>query len=132
MYSDQHVHLNYVLMTDLLIAMPTAGGVYYWCFKLADQNWGPFAAWMAGYTYLVGLLAVNMTLAYGGAQFIIGMIAMGEGTYPQGAYVGIYVGLLILAALVNLLGTGATGIINKFIGKILTTFINRSIKNPLY
>ncbi|KAH8554093.1 amino acid/polyamine transporter I [Umbelopsis sp. PMI_123] len=43
------------------------------------------------------------------------MVAMGEGTYPQGAYVGIYVGLLILAALVNLLGTKATGIINKFI-----------------
>ncbi|KAG2180557.1 hypothetical protein INT44_003561 [Umbelopsis vinacea] len=102
-------------MAEIVSAMPTAGGVYYWCFKLADQNWGPFAAWMAGYTYLVGLLAVNMTLAYGGAQFIIGMIAMGEGTYPQGAYVGIYVGLLILAALVNLLGTGATGIINKFI-----------------
>lgn len=105
------------------IAMPTAGGVYYWCFRLADKNWGPFAAWMAGYTYLVGLLAVNMTLAYGGAQFILGMVAMGEGTYPQGAYVGIYVGLLVLAALVNLLGTGATGIINKFIGKILTICI---------
>lgn len=74
---------------------------------------------MAGYTYLIGLLAVNMTLAYGGAQFIVGMVGVGTGNYsqPEGAYVGIYVGLLILAAFVNLLGTKATGYINKFIGK---------------
>ncbi|CAM0142046.1 unnamed protein product [Umbelopsis sp. WA50703] len=104
-------------MAEIVSAMPTAGGVYYWCFKLSNEKYGPFAAWMAGYTYLIGLLAVNMTLAYGGAQFIIGMVGIGTGNFiqPEGAYVGIYVGLLVLAGVVNLFGTKVTGIINKFI-----------------
>lgn len=104
---------------SLLKAFPSAGGVYYWSYKLSNEKYGPFAAWMAGYTYLIGLLAVNMTLAYGGAQFIIGMVGLGTGNYsqPEGAYVGIYVGLLIFAALVNFMGTKVTGFINKFLGK---------------
>ncbi|CAO3673113.1 unnamed protein product [Umbelopsis vinacea] len=104
-------------MAEIVSAFPSAGGVYYWSYKLSNEKYGPFAAWMAGYTYLIGLLAVNMTLAYGGAQFIIGMVGLGTGNYsqPEGAYVGIYVGLLIFAALVNFMGTKVTGFINKFL-----------------
>jgi hypothetical protein len=29
-------------------------------------------AYMAGYVYLIGLITAGMTLAYGGAQFLVG------------------------------------------------------------
>lgn len=64
-----------IFVTLIKPALPTAGGIYFWCYKLADEKNGRFMAWMAGYVYLIGLITAGMTLAWGGAQFLIGKIS---------------------------------------------------------
>ncbi|CAO3671769.1 unnamed protein product [Umbelopsis vinacea] len=61
-------------MAEIVSAIPTAGGIYFWCYKLSNEKYGRFMAYMAGYVYLIGLITAGMTLAYGGAQFLVGTI----------------------------------------------------------
>jgi amino acid transporter len=35
-------------MAELASAYPTSGGMYYWQFKLAGEQWGPLACWLTG------------------------------------------------------------------------------------
>lgn len=37
-------------MAELCSAMPTSGGLYYASAVLAPQGWGPFAAWITGWS----------------------------------------------------------------------------------
>jgi len=53
-------------MAELASAYPTSGGIYWWAAKLG----GPKAGFFAGWLNLVGLLAVNASVAYGAATFL--------------------------------------------------------------
>ena len=35
-----------LVMAEIAAAYPTAGGIYFWSFRLGGQKWGPFLAWM--------------------------------------------------------------------------------------
>lgn len=35
-------------MAEIAASMPTAGGIYYWIYRLGGPKWGPFLAWMTG------------------------------------------------------------------------------------
>lgn len=52
-------------MSELVSAMPTAGGIYYWAFSLGK----PIHAWITGWLNLVGLIAVTAGVDYGFAIF---------------------------------------------------------------
>lgn len=52
-------------LAELVSAMPTAGGIYYWSFKLGK----PIHAWITGWLNLVGLVAVTAGVDYGFAIF---------------------------------------------------------------
>jgi len=52
-------------MSELVSAMPTAGGIYYWSFKLGK----PVHGWLTGWLNLVGLVAVIAGVDYGFATF---------------------------------------------------------------
>ena len=52
-------------MAELVSAMPTAGGIYYWSFKLGK----PIHGWLTGWLNLVGLIAVIAGVDYGFATF---------------------------------------------------------------
>ncbi len=52
-------------MSELVSAMPTAGGIYYWSFKLGK----PVHGWLTGWLNLVGLVAVIAGVDYGFAYF---------------------------------------------------------------
>ena len=52
-------------MSELVSAMPTAGGIYYWSFKLGK----PVHGWLTGWLNLVGLIAVIAGVDYGFATF---------------------------------------------------------------
>jgi amino acid transporter len=54
-------------MAELVSAMPTAGGIYYWAFKLGK----PIHGWMTGWLNLVGLIAVTAAVDYGFATFFV-------------------------------------------------------------
>src|SRR5213595_1446654 len=53
-------------MAELVSAMPTSGGIYYWASKLG----GPTAGFFTGWLNLIGLIAVTAGVAYGCATFI--------------------------------------------------------------
>lgn len=36
-------------MAEIAAALPTAGGIYYWSYRLGGAEWGPFLAWMTGW-----------------------------------------------------------------------------------
>jgi amino acid transporter len=52
-------------MSELVSAMPTSGGIYYWASKLG----GPRAGFFTGWLNLIGLIAVTASVAYGCATF---------------------------------------------------------------
>jgi amino acid transporter len=52
-------------MSELVSAMPTSGGIYYWASKLG----GPAAGFFTGWLNLIGLVAVTASVAYGCATF---------------------------------------------------------------
>jgi amino acid transporter len=76
-------------------------------------------AWVNGWAYLTGLIAVTITLAWTSADFIY-MIAntLNENQIDsQGASVGLYIGIVIAGTLYNLLGLRFSAYLNKFMGK---------------
>jgi len=52
-------------MSELVSAMPTSGGIYYWASKLGGARAGFFTGWLN----LIGLIAVTASVAYGCATF---------------------------------------------------------------
>lgn len=54
-------------MSELVSAMPTSGGIYYWSFKLGK----PVHGWLTGWLNLAGLVAVIAGVDYGFATFFV-------------------------------------------------------------
>jgi amino acid transporter len=73
-------------------------------------------SWINGYSYLIGLIAVDITLAWTSAEFIFYMANIMNFTQitHQGAYVGLYIGLIILGSLYTTLGVKFSAYLNKF------------------
>src|SRR5579875_199634 len=55
-------------MSELVSAFPTSGGIYWWASKLG----GPKAGYYTGWLNLIGLLAIDASVAYGCATFFDG------------------------------------------------------------
>ena len=53
-------------MSELVSAMPTAGGIYYWSLKLGK----PIHGWITGWLNLMGLIAVTAGVDFGLALFM--------------------------------------------------------------
>src|ERR1700729_784859 len=53
-------------MAELASKYPTAGGIYYWAFKLGGARW----AWFTGWFNLLGLVAVTAPVDFGAATFL--------------------------------------------------------------
>ena len=54
-------------MSELVSAMPTAGGIYYWALKLGK----PIHGWVTGWLNLLGLITVTAGVDYGFANFFV-------------------------------------------------------------
>jgi amino acid transporter len=57
-------------MAELVSAMPTAGGIYYWSAKLGSPAW----AWFTGWFNLLGLIAILASVDYFAAQFLYNIL----------------------------------------------------------
>src|SRR5579863_7343425 len=53
-------------MAELASKFPTAGGIYYWAYRLGGVRW----AWFTGWFNLLGLVAVTAAVDYGAATFL--------------------------------------------------------------
>ncbi|KAF3939037.1 hypothetical protein ABW19_dt0206955 [Dactylella cylindrospora] len=92
-------------MAEIVSAVPTSGGPYFWAAVLASEKWGPFAAWMTGWFNLLGQVAVTTGITFGGANLISTLATVKGGYEPTPAkIVGIYAALLVSHGIVNTFG----------------------------
>jgi amino acid transporter len=59
-------------MAELASKFPTAGGIYYWAYRLGGVRW----AWFTGWFNLLGLVAITAAVDYGAASFLNSVLAL--------------------------------------------------------
>ncbi|KAL9018019.1 MAG: hypothetical protein Q9185_004688 [Variospora sp. 1 TL-2023] len=57
-------------MAEILSAIPTSGGPYFWAYMLAPPEHAPFFAWITGWFNLIGQIAVTTGIDFGLANLI--------------------------------------------------------------
>lgn len=63
-------------MAELASSMPTSGGLYYTVGVLAPPGWGPFLAYLTGWSNWVGSSSGNPSVNYGNAAMIVALIKL--------------------------------------------------------
>jgi len=103
-------------LAELVSAYPTSGGIYWWASKLG----GPKAGYYTGWLNLIGLLAIVASVAYGCATFLdstIGFFSTSYANSAGGDHLGriflYFVGILVIAAIVNIFSSHLLAIINN-------------------
>ena len=100
-------------MSELVSAYPTSGGIYWWASKLG----GPAAGFYTGWLNLIGLLAIDASVAYGCASFFdtfVGYYSSSWAAHYSLTRVFIeFVVILALAAAVNIFSSHLLAIINN-------------------
>ena len=91
-------------MAEVVSAIPSAGGPYFWAAILAPKKWAPFASWVTGWFNLLGQVAVTTGITFGCAG-LISTLASVNGYVPSaGKTLGIYAALLFSHGIVNSFG----------------------------
>ncbi|EWC47303.1 hypothetical protein DRE_03422 [Drechslerella stenobrocha 248] len=92
-------------MAEIVSAVPTSGGSYFWAAMLAGEEWGPFAAWMTGWFSLLGQVAATAGTTFGEAGLISTLATIKGGFEPTPLKtLGIYAALLLSHATINTFG----------------------------
>ncbi|KAL2198254.1 amino acid/polyamine transporter I [Corynascus similis CBS 632.67] len=104
-----------IAMAEIVSAIPTSGGPYFWAAMLAPPRWSPFAAWLTGWYNLLGQVAVTTGISFGLAGLIPTAITVKNPSFEPTARVtvGIYAAVLASHALVNTLGVRALKYLNN-------------------
>lgn len=100
-------------MSELVSAFPTSGGIYWWASKLG----GPKAGYYTGWLNLIGLLAIDASVAYGCATFFDLTLDIYSKSwaahYSLKRVFVIFLIVLVLAALVNIFSSHLLAILNN-------------------
>jgi amino acid transporter len=100
-------------MSELVSAFPTSGGIYWWASKLG----GPKAGYYTGWLNLIGLLAIDASVAYGCATFFDLTLDTYSKSWAKGYSLTrvfvIFVVVLLLAALVNIFSSHLLAVLNN-------------------
>lgn len=93
-------------MAEIVSAIPTAGGPYFWAATLAPQKYAPFFAWFTGWFNFVGQFAVTCGITFGCAGLISATASVNNPDFSAspGKTIGIYAALLVSHVLVNSFG----------------------------
>ncbi|KAG9204078.1 hypothetical protein G6514_001715 [Epicoccum nigrum] len=73
-------------MAELCSSMPTSGGLYYASAVLAPQGWGPFAAWLTGWSNWLSQVTAAPSVNYGIAAMILAAASIRDPTYVPTNY----------------------------------------------
>ena len=102
-------------MAEVASSYPTAGGLYYWSAKLADEGGGNGAAWswFVGWFNLVGQVAVTAGIDFGLSFFLTAFfnIVFGYPVDPPHVIL-IYAIVLTIHALLNTFGIRLVALLN--------------------
>jgi amino acid transporter len=100
-------------MSELVSAFPTSGGIYWWASKLAGAKAGYYTGWLN----LIGLLAIDASVAYGCATFTDLTLSTYSKSwaahYSLTRVFIIFVIVLILVSLVNIFSSHLLAVINN-------------------
>jgi amino acid transporter len=100
-------------MSELVSAFPTSGGIYWWASKLGGAKAGYYTGWLN----LIGLLAIDASVAYGCATFVD--LTLDTYSKSWAAHYSltrvfiIFVIVLVLVALVNIFSSHLLAVINN-------------------
>jgi amino acid transporter len=102
-------------MAEVASSYPTAGGLYYWAAKIADDQGANGArwSWFVGWFNLVGQVAVTAGIDFGLAFFINAFLNIVWGVPTTPPYtIAIYAVVLFIHALLNTFGIRLVAILN--------------------
>jgi amino acid transporter len=92
-------------MAEIVSAIPSAGGPYFWAAMLAPHKYSAFFSWLTGWFNFVGQFAVTTGISFGLAG-LISTTAQVKNNYVStpGKTIAIYIGILISHIIVNSFG----------------------------
>ena len=100
-------------MSELVSAFPTSGGIYWWASKLG----GPKAGYYTGWLNLIGLLAIDASVAYGCATFFDLTLdtysTSWASHYSLTRVFVIFIIVLALAAVINIFSSHLLAVLNN-------------------
>ncbi|MFN8372304.1 MAG: amino acid permease [Anaerolineae bacterium] len=104
-------------MAELASAYPTAGGLYFWAFRLADRRW----AWVTAWFNMIGQVTITAGIDIAAAIYITGAINRIFGTTIDTnlatntpGMVGMMILIMIPQVLINIFGIKWTARLNNF------------------
>jgi amino acid transporter len=100
-------------MSELVSAFPTSGGIYWWASKLGGAKAGYYTGWLN----LIGLLAIDASVAYGCATFFDLTLDTYSKSwaahYSLNRVFIIFLVVLVLVALVNIFSSHLLAVLNN-------------------
>jgi amino acid transporter len=100
-------------MSELVSAFPTSGGIYWWASKLGGAKAGYYTGWLN----LIGLLAIDASVAYGCATFFDLTLDVYNKSwaahYSLNRVFVIFLVILFLVALVNIFSSQLLAVLNN-------------------
>jgi len=100
-------------MSELVSAYPTSGGIYWWASKLGGAKAGYYTGWLN----LIGLLAIDASVAYGAATFFdLSFSTMSESWaagYSLQRVFWMFLVVLFLTAMINIFGGHLLAMLNN-------------------
>jgi amino acid transporter len=102
-------------MAEVASSYPTAGGLYYWAAKLADEAGGNGAAWswFVGWFNLVGQVAVTAGIDFGLSFFLNAFLNLTVGYPVDPPHTILLYGIILIAhALLNTFGIKLVALLN--------------------
>lgn len=100
-------------MSELVSAYPTSGGIYWWASKLGGVKAGYYTGWLN----LIGLLAIDASVAYGCATFFDLTLDTYSASWAKGYSLTrvfiIFLVILVLVALINIFSSHLLAILNN-------------------
>jgi len=102
-------------MAEIVSAIPTSGGPYFWAALLAPPRWSAFFAWLTGWFNLLGQVAVTTGISFGMAGLVATAATVKNTDYEPaaGKTLGIYAAILVSHALVNTFGVHVLKYLNN-------------------
>ena len=100
-------------MSELVSAYPTSGGIYWWASKLGGVRTGFYTGWLN----LVGLIAIEASVAYGTATFMDYSFARFSTSWAEGYSLRrvflMFLLILIFVSLINIFSSHLLAVFNN-------------------
>lgn len=109
-------------MAEIASAYPTAGGLYYWAFRLGGREW----AWSCAWLNLIGQITITAGINIGAATYLTGLITNALGIPSDASvpilgaingwnfWLAVMVALMVPQVLINLRGLGLVSLLSDF------------------